>query len=448
MKLLKIFLATIFLCFLISVGSAGAQEILKEYPELKQLADFVGVDQISILHLTAYKAANFALKELKIEKGSKDLLVITDAGYMAKIGEYSTEKALDGVMFASGASRTKGNLVVVHRSFNDPLWFAFFDKKSNCCIYMEVNSSLLKLWLEHESSGKVNLSEFMKIDLDLIFKKISKVEIDPDVLITEDGAKAWHNNFVNKTLGGNEFSIVTIVAVWKKGMSYELLKAAEFHNHICPGLISGLYIAEYLNKYHPINLSKGENWVVWALPPWCKDDALQQVLDSTVGKRRMAVMYIPSDIKEKMYDQYKSIAGIYVKIDKSGNAKAIVIGWNWSKVFKDCNVKREYFKDFKTYRWWWARLRCNVLMLDHKPEEYVSVLRVIDLGNQGSIKKMNAKWMKVGFNPLEELDLMPKVKKEEVIEVIPAWVYAVIGLNFILVAIVVYCVVKLKKLRR
>ena len=33
---------------------------------------------------------------------------------------------------------------------------------------------------------------------------------------------------------------------------------------------------------------------------------------------------------------------------------------------------------------------------------------VKDLGNQGSVKKMNAKWMFVGANPLVELGIMPE----------------------------------------
>ena len=60
-----------------------------------------------------------------------------------------------------------------------------------------------------------------------------------------------------------------------------------------------------------------------------------------------------------------------------------------------------------SYKWWWTRLRADVVLMEHKPEEYISVLMVKDLGNQGSVKAMNARWMAVGANPLVELGIMP-----------------------------------------
>ena len=191
-------------------------------------------------------------------------------------------------------------------------------------------------------------------------------------------------------------------------MSNELLRSAELHNHICPGLTSGYLIAEYLKKHYP--LKDDEKWVVWAVPPWCKDDALQQILDATVGKRCMAVMYIPKNISNKLPASYKDIAGIYVKLDKDGNARAIVLGFNWSKVCSDCNISRKDFRDFKSYKWWWARLRADLILMEHEPEDYISVLMEKDLGNQGSVKMLNAKWMAVGANPLVELGILEETE--------------------------------------
>jgi len=394
---------------LVTCGSALAQtDLLESHPDLEPLVDFLGESGLSVMDLVGYKAVKEAMKGLNFSKGDPDILALTNAGYVANVGNYSTERALNGLMMTGGFSSGKGNLVNVHSAYNKPLWFAFFDKETGDCIYLEVNGSYLEEWLEKESEGVANLSAFLEVDPDILFSKISKENIDPDELITREGAEAWHHNFEEKTFGGNEFSIITISSVWSKGMSNELLRSAELHNHICPGLTSGYLIAEYLKKHYP--LKDDEKWVVWAVPPWCKDDALQQILDATVGKRCMAVMYIPKNISNKLPASYKDIAGIYVKLDKDGNARAIVLGFNWSKVCSDCNISRKDFRDFKSYKWWWARLRADLILMEHEPEDYISVLMEKDLGNQGSVKMLNAKWMAVGANPLVELGILEETE--------------------------------------
>ena len=118
---------SMFVLFLsvVWVGVANAQQsVVDEYPELKPLTDFVGEENLSVLHLAGFRAAKRAMAELGFEKGDANILVLTDAGYIAKIGEYTTEKALDGVMLTSGCSRGKGNLVNVHKPYNSPLWLS------------------------------------------------------------------------------------------------------------------------------------------------------------------------------------------------------------------------------------------------------------------------------------------------------------------------------------
>ncbi len=386
--------------------------IVQEYPALKPLVDFVGEENLSVMNLTGYKAAEKAMRELGFKRGDPDILLITDAGHpVIETGAgypeayYTTEGAIDGASATSGCSSGLGNLILVNRKLYDPLWFAFFDKGRKKCVYLEASGEVLRTWLDKEARGQDVIRDFLDLPAETLFAKISAVDLNPDALITEKGAEAWDHNFADKTLGGNEFSIVTISSVWAKGMRYDFIKAAELHNHICPGLTSGIFIVRYLAGHHP--LGKGEYYAVWAVPPWCKDDAFQAVLDSTVGKRRMAVMYIPRDIQEKLRPEYQNIAGIYIKFNEdTGEAKAIVLGFDWDKLCEDCGISRKDFRDFKTYKWWWARLRADVLMMEHSPEEYVSTLKEVDLGKPGSIKKLMAQWMKVGANPLSELGLM------------------------------------------
>ncbi len=396
----------IFLCSVFTVTGSAQGSIVSDYPGLKPVVDLVGEEDLSVMNLVGYKAAKKAVEELGFSKGDPNILVLTDAGYIANIGKYSSEGALNGVMMTAGVSRGEGNLVNVHRGCDKPLWFAFFDKETGDCIYLEVNKGNLRSWLDKEAAGTVDFSKFMEVGADALFSKISRENIDPDKLITEEGAKAWNHNFDEKTFGGNEFSILTISAVWSTGISNEFLRSAEFHNHICPGLTSGYFMTQYLRENYP--LEEGEEWVVWSVPPWCKDDAFQQIFDCTVGKRGMAVMYVPGSVSEKLAPEYKNIAGIYIKMGKTGEAKAIVLGWDWGKAQSDCGISGADMKGFDSHKWWWARLRSDVVLMDHEPEEYISELMVKDLGNQVSVKVMNAKWMAVGANPLVELGIMPE----------------------------------------
>ena len=449
------FAVMLLVCMLLSMVAVGIvhadTSIVDDYPGLKPLVDFVGEENLSVLHLVGFKASNRSMHELGFERGDPSVLALTDAGYpVIETGAgfpdtyYTTNEAIDGLSATSGCILGRGNLILVHRSIYDPLWFAFFDKNTGECVYFEVDRDILKTYLDAEAAGAADYTAFMNLSPATLFSKISKANIKPADLIEATNAEAWHHHFTEEVFGGNEFSILTISAVWDKGISYEFVKAAEFHNHICPGLTSGYFIAQYLDENFPLE-GKDECYIVWAVPPWCKDDAFQLIFDATVGKRHMAVMYIPKDVQEQIYPEYPNIAGIFIKFNEgTGQAQAMGLGWDWGKARSDCGVSGADFSDFSTYKWWWARLRSNVLLMDHEPEEYVSTLKVVDLGNQVSVKKMMAKWMAVGSNPLVELGLMPK-PEPTIVEVVPTWTYVTIG---VLVAIIVVMSAYVAKLRK
>jgi formylmethanofuran dehydrogenase subunit E-like metal-binding protein len=396
-------------------ASPGETSMLSDYPALSSLVDLVGEENLSVLNLVGFRAAEKAMKDLSFNKGSSDVLAITDAGYpLIETGAgfpdsyYTTEGAIDGISATSGCTLGQGNLILLHGSIYNDLWFFFFDKKVGKGVYLEADQEILKDYLDDEAAGTVDYTAFMNLSASSLFSKISKESVKPAELIEMSGAEAWHHNFTDGVFGGNEFSIIPICALWDKGISYEFIKAAELHNHICPGLTSGYFIAQYLDENLPLE-SEDECYIVWSVPPWCKDDAFQVLFDATVGKQHMAVMYISQDIQDKLYSEYKNIAGIYIRFNEAtGEAKALVLGWDWAKTYADCGISGADFGDFSTYRWWWSRLRADVLLADHEPEEYVSTLKVVDLGNQGSVKSMMANWMAAGSNPLVELGLMPE----------------------------------------
>ncbi|GAI53874.1 unnamed protein product, partial [marine sediment metagenome] len=57
--------------------------IVDDYPDLAPVVDFVGEENLSVLHLLGFKASERAMSNLGFEKGNPDILALTDAGYMA-----------------------------------------------------------------------------------------------------------------------------------------------------------------------------------------------------------------------------------------------------------------------------------------------------------------------------------------------------------------------------
>jgi len=441
----KIFaIIPMFILFLsvVWVGVANAQQsVVDEYPELKPLTNFVGEENLSVLHLAGFRAAKRAMVELGFEKGDANILVLTDAGYIAKIGEYTTEKALDGVMLTSGCSRGKGNLVNVHKPYNSPLWFAFFNKKSKNCVYLEVNSNLLKTYLDKEKEAKEStLKDFMKLEDEQIFSRIAAENIDAEKLLANP--EDWQKKMEAKVFGGNEFSLITICNVWAyKGLPNDFLKAVELHDHICPGLTSGYLIAKYIEKNFPTK-SPRYDYTVMAIPPWCKDDALIQFFETNVGHKHMFVKWLTKDqskeLKKHLPENLKGIdvANIVIRWERGASkGEGIVIGFDWGKASKLCGIERSWFKDFKTYKWWWTRLKMDLWLMDYtdKPEEFVATIKTFNVNSTNEIWKLAS----AGVNPLAELGLMPKPTPtiiEKTVEVIPLWVYVTIG---VLIAVIV-----------
>ncbi len=342
---------------------------------------------------------NTAMKELPFEKGNHNILIMTNIGYAQ-----GSEMYLDD--FLSKVSELElsvsKNVIFVHNSYNKPLWFAFFDKSTGNCIYIEIkNGKIIK-------QAKENIAA-------------SNLLSNP-----ED----WDAKMKSKVFSGNEFSVMTIANVWAKGMPWELQKSAEFHNHICPGLTAGYLIAQYLKKELP--LESGEEYQILAVPPWCKDDALQVIFDSTVGKRKMVVKTVEKPIPS-------DLAGIYIKWNKKeGKGNGVVLTFDWGKACKDAGINRSDFKDFKSYKWWYARLKLDLWMMDYlnKPEYFISKVKEFKI-DSNTLNKLKT----AGVNPLIELGvIVEKPKVEEKKSPLP-FEASVIGL---VVAAVIFSILKRK----
>ena len=381
---------------------SGETSIVGDYPGLTPLVDFVGEENLSVLNLVGFKAAEKAMKELGFEKGDPNILALTDAGYIAQIGDYTSEGALDGVMMTGGLSRGKGNLANLHKAYNYPLWFAFFDKKSKDCVYLEAKGDVLKTYLDREKADRdAALTDFMELKDKEIFVEIAKENIDADRLL--NNPEAWQEKMVAEIFGGNEFSIFTISNLWAMGLPNDFLRVAELHDHICPGLTSGYMITKYIKENFP-SANPRKEYTVIAIPPWCKDDAMIQIFETNVGHKAMYVKHLTKEQKEALSGEAKKVANIF--LNKKTN-KGIVVGFDWSKVYEVAEMSDEAiakFRDFTTYWWWWGRLKQDVALMDYldKPEEFVSTIKEFDTTPE-QIEKLQS----AGVNPLVELGIMP-----------------------------------------
>ena len=358
-------------------------------------------DYPALPHSLGIKASKVAMNQLPFDRGDSKVLAMTDAGYSIIAG-HTTERCIDGVIEESGCTIGKGNLLLIHRGRNRPLWFTFFSQDTGECVYLEVNSAVLDK----------TIAEFEALSDREVFTKIEKENIGAAKLLAEPDA--WQEKMTARVFGGgwgaftNEFTIITIANVWAKGNGSprELLSAAQFHNHICPGLTSGYFILEYLDKYLPLE-KPSQGYQIIAIPPWCKDDVLQWNLEATIGNKNYVAKELSWEQSQGLPKEAKHVAGIYIRWDAAtGTGDGLVLAFDWDKASEISGFDYQDFWDFRTYKWWWTRLKMDLDMMDYldKPETVVTTIREFSVKSPGELSKLKS----AGVNPLAELGIMPK----------------------------------------
>ncbi len=334
-------------------------------------------------------------KKVGYYKGNTNILILTNLGYVN-----GSDKYINDFLEKSGAILGK-NIVFVHSSYWKPLWFAFFNKLTGECLYIEVRG------------GKI--------------VKVSEANISISFLFTHPGE--WSAKMNHKIFDGNEFSIITIANAWAHNAPYLLLKCAEFHNHLCPGLISGYLIVEYLMKNFPPK--KGEYYIVFAVPPWCKDDCIQVLLDSTVGKRMMYVKMLSKEQIEHLPRAYRDIAGIYVIWNRTAERGiAVILGFNWTKVRRIAGVGGAIFRKYR----WLAKLKEDLVLIRYldRPELFVHVIKKFRIDR----KTLN-ELAEAGVNPLVVLGIIKSAPSQSYnIEAIIPFIVAGIAITALAVILV------------
>lgn len=306
----------------------------------------------------------------------QNTIVVTNAGY-AEVNGSSTQGALDGVTSVTGASRGRNTLVELQTSPSAPLWFAVYDKQSGYCAYTQVDPA---------AAGKISASD------PKIFSGLFAIEsierIDADYIFQH--ASDYKAIFDAKPFGGNEFRIVTIINDIAAGAPAYVVRAFEFHDHYCPGVTSGILLAEYLKKQFPSGKS---GYFVHSVDPWCKEDALMVLLNVTPGKGSYAVSY-PSDadIAARVPEAKEAATIAYRQNDKTGKWEGLIMGFKFAN--PSCpetgsNIIDKLCSDL----WYLGRME--------KPEDFVKAIKSFQLPEGISPED----WAGPGIDPLKKLGL-------------------------------------------
>ncbi len=319
------------------------------------------------------EAAGIAMKKLQKPQLGK-ILVITNAGFI-RIDNIESAPALDALTKITRASIGSGSLIILHSAPQRPLFFFFYNSHKGDSLYLEFSS--------------------FKKDVKDIKPAIERYESNFLGLIEQ--TDAFDKITKGNLMGGNEFRLLMITSLWIKGIPMEMRNSISFHDHFCPGVTSGFYIVEFLKNEFP--LARDENYYVIASPPWCKDDAIQTILNTTVGKRSLAVIPVKEQDMKCLKEEAKKTAGIYFKQNRTDkSAKAVALSFDWDKIRKDAGIetpqKKESISD---------RVRLAGFMIENLKNyrKYVSVIKEFNLYDGETPED----YARAGVNPWQKAGL-------------------------------------------
>jgi formylmethanofuran dehydrogenase subunit E-like metal-binding protein len=344
------------------------------------------------LYALAWKASQQAVEKLGRGKEG-NLLALTNAGYV-KVGGMESSIALEAITDVTGCSPGKGNLLAIHSALDQPLYFFFFSRKSGDSYYAETDGAAIR------ADGKASFQEILSQDPSRlfrhsVFKNISLARLFSDPEETEKEIK-------KRDYGRNWASLAVFSHLWAKDPPGELIRAAQFHDHICPGGLSGTYIARFLSS--GFTLAGEQRYFFIASPSYCKDDALQVIFNQTVGKNGMAVVFLSAEDQARLLPEARDAAGIFFRYDpKTGKGNGAVIGFAWDRLRQDSgagkNKRFPFLESLNQVLW----------MVDQRDQfdRYVYFIKTFDLP-PGEVPQNYAR---PGVNPWEKLGLWDKKEK-------------------------------------
>jgi len=214
---------------------------------------------------------------LSLEKGSSDLGVLTNAGYVT-LNEKFTNKYIDAITELTGCTIGKVNLLFFNERPKNTLFIALGNRKT-------LQSVIIKFDGKHIVTENISLK---KVDIK-----------DPEYF--------WKAE--QGICGRQAYSILSILSGWFNYAPYDFLRCAEIHGHICPGLFFGYTAAKGIQANFP--LQAGEKYYFIASPNECMDDAIQMILGLTPGKRTLIVKPLSKGQLKEI--EGKKVVGILIK---------------------------------------------------------------------------------------------------------------------------------------
>ncbi len=305
---------------------------------------------------------------------SSETLVLTNFKYVV-VGNVTLYALMEPLISELGL-HPYINLVPIHTPYYANPWIFIYDRSKGLATYIELSRVRVKEFISKYLSYPNPTKLPSKVLKELILKE-GTFKFNPLNLIEEgmkDPKGTWLG-IVRNTSECSAFSIITVSLVWSLKAPPDLLLAAEFHNHVCPGLLSGYLIYEYL-KRHGI-VSNGSEVYVIAQPVWCKDDLYAILFDATPGKRRITIKLLPQDeVKELIKELHSDPAGaIIVSTNHKEVNKLVLLTFNFTKVRLMAHIPNKLLHGWG----WWVRklIEDEVMMkLIKNPDEVVKVVLI------------------------------------------------------------------------
>ncbi|MGM0424239.1 MAG: FmdE family protein [Thermodesulfobacteriota bacterium] len=315
---------------------------------------------------------------LKTQWSGQKVIVLTNAGHARPDG-FFTQGCLDGLRESTGASRGKASLLSLNSRFDQPLWFAFYTPESGKCAYLQLDPEISRqdLASSRQSQELFAMQNIARIDAEYLFEHPDKF--------------AEYNQ--EKYFGANLFRVLTAANIAALDAPGDLLQAMQPHDHYCPGVTSGVLLVRFIQK-NILQGSPGADFFVLGLQPWCKEDGLQDLLNTTPGKRSYGVFYPEQEQVQNWPEDLQQTSTIVFVREKESPWQGWMLQFDFAQA-------REQFDGPKLENPALEKLALGIWLTEHiqEPEKFVSVVKSFELSQDMHPKD----FLQPGAEVLQEL---------------------------------------------
>ena len=267
------------------------------------------IEQIGVEAAKQVKQIFKTEKGIDLEKDSRNLVVLTSAGYVYFNGQLM-DRTWDGLFNELGVRMSRSTLLPIHTAPWKPLWFTFVLRGAD-------GVTMDTLYLRYNGTGF----------------QVGNGTNNPQ--ISDIGPKALNNSttvsylnsqiFVDK----NYFNIQSIANAWRNDPAFDQLMTFLFHDHACPGVQPGFFISDYVFKNYP--LSGDQNYYYMGSSIYCKDDSLVYLMGVSPGMGTYMNQRLMAEDTESEVIPGGTEEGLLVIWDpKTKTGKAVIINFKWA----------------------------------------------------------------------------------------------------------------------